>query len=48
MDVMRKLERNSLTLTCGTDYDGFTMRSLYAGVAGFGTGFGHYDRTDRL
>ena len=28
VDVMRKPERNSLTLTCGTDYDGFTMRSL--------------------
>ena len=23
VDVMRKLERYSLTLTCGTDYDGF-------------------------
>jgi len=28
VDVMRKPERHSLTLTCGTDYDGFSTCSL--------------------
>ena len=47
VDVMRKLERYDLTLTCGTDYDGFSTCSLVWRRRRFQHGFGHYERPDR-
>ena len=48
VDVMRKPERHSLALTCGTDYDGFSTCSLVWRCRRFQHGFGHYDQTDRF